>query len=188
MGRIPRGHERTVRARQKNASRAVTGLPRTVRLNSIYLLPVNLYGPGDNFDLASGHVIPSIIRRFLEARNSGAREVVLWGDGSPTREFLHVRDAARAFRLALERYDGSDPVNIGSEEEITIHDLAKKIADVVGYTGSRSWDTSMPNGQPRRKVDASGGGTAFEFEAAIDFDAGLAETLAWYEGQLSQRS
>jgi GDP-L-fucose synthase len=157
-------------------------------LNSIYLLPVNLYGPGDNFDLSSGHVIPSMIRRFLEARNGGAREVVLWGDGSPTREFLHVKDAARAFRLALELYDNADPVNIGSEHEITISDLAQQISNLVGYTGSVTWDTSKPNGQPRRKVDTSRARTAFGFEASIDLATGLAETLAWYEGRGSQRS
>lgn len=151
--------------------------------NAIYLLPVNLYGPGDNFDLSSGHVIPSMIRRFLEARNTGAPEVVLWGDGSPTREFVHVRDAARAFRLALEHYDGAEPVNVGSGNEIAISDLAERVAKTVGYSGTIKWDISKPNGQPVRRLDVSRARQAFGFEASIDFAEGLAETVAWYEGQ-----
>ena len=150
-------------------------------LNAIYLLPVNLYGPGDNFDLASGHVIPAMIRRFLEARDAHTREVVLWGDGSPTREFVHVRDAARAFRLALEHYDGAEPVNVGSGHEIAICDLAEQVAATVGYSGSIKWDTSKPNGQPFRRLDVSRAQRAFDFKASIDFGTGLAETVAWYE-------
>jgi GDP-L-fucose synthase len=150
-------------------------------MNAIYLLPVNLYGPGDNFDLASGHVIPAMIRRFVEARDEGRDEVVLWGDGSPTREFVHARDAARAFRLALERYDGPEPVNVGSGKEIAIRDLAKTVASATGYSGAIKWDTSKPNGQPLRRLDISRARTTFGFEAAIDFDAGLRETVAWYE-------
>jgi len=155
-------------------------------LNSIYLLPVNLYGPGDNFDLSSGHVIPSMIRRFHEARDGGLDSVVLWGDGSPTREFLHVRDAARAFRLALERYDEPEPVNIGSGQEIAICELAQNVADIVGYSGTIEWDATKPNGQPFRKLDVSKARRAFGFEAAIGFAAGLAETVSWYETQLSR--
>jgi GDP-L-fucose synthase len=152
-------------------------------LNAVHLLVVNLYGPGDNFDLASSHVIPAMIRRFVDAQRNGAPEVVLWGDGSPTREFLHVRDAARAFRLALERYDGPDPVNVGSGWEISIRDLASKVAAAVGYAGSVSWDTSKPNGQPGRRLDTSRARELFGFEASTAFDQGLAETVAWYRDE-----
>ncbi|HVB91899.1 MAG TPA: GDP-L-fucose synthase [Acidimicrobiales bacterium] len=152
-------------------------------LNAVYLLTVNLYGPGDNFDLASGHVIPAMIRRFLEARDAGAPEVVLWGDGSPTREFIHVRDAARAFRMALELYDRPEPVNVGSGVEISISELAGKVAAAVGYTGAIRWDTTKPNGQPFRRLDVSRARSAFGFEASIDFAAGLAETIDGYDGQ-----
>jgi GDP-L-fucose synthase len=151
--------------------------------NAIYLLAVNLYGPRDNFDLETGHVIPAMIRRFLAARDSGASDVVLWGDGSPTREFLHVRDGARAYRLALERYDGPEPVNIGSGDEISIRDLAALVAKSTGYEGSISWDTSKPNGQPRRQLDASRARSAFGFEASIELEDGLAETIAWWKAQ-----
>ena len=121
-------------------------------MNTMYLLPVNLYGPGDNFDLDTSHVIPAMIRKVVEARDRGEPQVVLWGDGSPTREFLYVRDAARAFRLALERYDGPDPVNLGSGEEITIRELASLVAGATGYRGEVVWDTTKPNGQPRRRL------------------------------------
>ena len=149
-------------------------------VNVVNLLVVNLYGPGDNFDLSSSHVIPAMIRRFVDAQQSGAREVVLWGDGSPTREFIHVRDAARAFRLAMERYDGADPVNVGSGSEISIRDLAEKVARVVSYEGALSWDTSKPNGQPSRRLDTTRARELFGFEASTDFDPGLAETVSWY--------
>ncbi len=159
---------------------------RQYGLNAIFLLPVNLYGPGDNFDLSSGHVIPAMIRRFLEARETGAREVVLWGDGSPTREFAHVRDAAKAFRLALERYDSPEPVNVGSGNEIAIRDLARQVAVAVGYSGAIRWDTTKPNGQPFRRVEVSRARREFGFEASIDFGTGLAETVAWYEATRSR--
>ncbi len=149
-------------------------------MNAVNLLVVNLYGPGDNFDLSSSHVIPAMIRRFVEARDSGAPDVVLWGDGSPTREFIHVRDAARAFRLALEDYDDPDPVNIGSGSEISIRDLAEKVARVVGFVGTISWDPSKPNGQPSRRLDTTRARERFGFEASTDFEQGLAETVAWY--------
>ncbi len=148
--------------------------------NALHLLPVNLYGPGDNFDLETGHVIPGMIRRFAEAVDAGLTEVVLWGDGSPTREFIYVGDAARAFRLALERFDGSAPVNIGSGTEISIRDLATTIAGILGYEGDVRWDTSKPNGQPRRSLDTSRASELFGFEASTTFADGLAATIAWF--------
>jgi len=148
--------------------------------NIIYLLPVNLYGPGDNFNLESGHVIPAIIRRFVDAETANTPEVRLWGDGSPTREFLHVRDAARGFRLALEHYDGADPVNLGSGEEISIKDLAIQVAELTGYRGKLTWDTTKPNGQPRRCLETSLARQRFGFEATTSLRDGLAETISWY--------
>jgi GDP-L-fucose synthase len=152
-------------------------------LNAIYLLLVNLYGPGDNFHPFSSHVIPAMIRRFTEAREASASDVVLWGDGSPTREFIHARDAARAFCMALEYYDNGAPVNVGSGSEISICELAVKVAATVGYAGTITWDTSKPNGQPVRRLDVSRARDEFGFEASIDFDDGLAETVAWYSEQ-----
>jgi len=152
--------------------------------NAVHLLVVNLYGPEDNFDLATSHVIPAMIRRFVDAADTGAREVVLWGDGSPTREFIHARDAAVAFRLALERYDGGDPVNVGSGQEISIRDLAGKVARFVGYDGTITWDTTKPNGQPSRRLDTSRARQLFGFEASTEFDEGLAGTVAWYRAHL----
>ena len=146
--------------------------------NALHLLPVNLYGPGDNFDLETGHVIPGMIRRFSEAVDAGLPHVTLWGDGSPTREFLYAPDAARAFRLALERYDGSEPVNIGSGTEISIRDLATTVAAIVGFEGEVRWDTSKPNGQPRRCLDTSRATELFGFEATTTFADGLAATVA----------
>jgi GDP-L-fucose synthase len=148
--------------------------------NGIFLLPVNLYGPGDNFDLESSHVIPAMIRKFVEARDGAASEVVLWGDGSATREFLHVADAARAFRLALSRYDNPQPVNVGSGQEVSISELADLIRRAVGYEGKIVWDTSKPNGQPRRKLDTSLARELFGFEAEIAFDRGIEETVRWF--------
>jgi GDP-L-fucose synthase len=148
--------------------------------NSIFLLPVNLYGPRDNFDLRSSHVIPALIRKFLEARRDGADEVVLWGDGSPTREFLHAEDAAEGILLATERYEKSEPVNLGAGFEISIRDLARLIADLCEYRGRVRWDTEKPNGQPRRLLDVSKARREFGFEARKDFRQGLAETIAWY--------
>jgi GDP-L-fucose synthase len=149
--------------------------------NAIYLLPVNLYGPEDNFDLESSHVIPAMIRKFVEARERRAPEVVLWGDGTPTREFLHVADAARAFRLALERFDGPEPLNLGSGEEISIYDLARVIAEVAGYEGAVRWDRSRPNGQPRRRLDTSRAAELLGFHASIPLAQGLEDTVRWYE-------
>lgn len=149
-------------------------------MNIVYLLPVNLYGPGDNFDPDTSHVIPSMIRKFVEAKEGRAPNVTLWGDGCPTREFVHVRDAARAFRLALENYDSGDPVNIGSGDEISIHDLAKIVAKQVGYDGEFVWDLTKPNGQPRRKLATDRAKDAFGFSTEIDFSEGIEETVAWY--------
>jgi GDP-L-fucose synthase len=149
-------------------------------MNIVYLLPVNLYGPGDNFDPETSHVIPSMIRKCVEAKEDGAPTVSLWGDGSPTREFVHVRDAARAFRLALESYDLRDPVNIGSGDEISISDLAKIVATQVEYDGEIVWDLSKPNGQPRRNLATQRAMDAFRFSTEIDFSEGIEETVAWY--------
>jgi GDP-L-fucose synthase len=149
-------------------------------MNAIFLLPVNLYGPGDNFDLDSSHVIPALIRKCLEAVQAGREEIVLWGDGSPTREFLYVEDAAEGILLATEQYDKSDPVNLGSGMEISIRDLATMIAKITGFTGRIIWDTSQPNGQPRRSLDVSRAEREFGFRAATPFEVGLRKTIDWY--------
>lgn len=148
--------------------------------NSIFLLPVNLYGPGDNFDPRSSHVIPALIRKCVEAKESDQDHIVVWGDGSPTREFIYVKDAARGIALATERYNESDPVNIGSGFEISIKDLVSKIAKMTGFEGELVWDTSKPNGQPRRALDTSRAKEKFGFVAKTDFDEGLQETIDWY--------
>jgi GDP-L-fucose synthase len=145
-------------------------------LDAVFLLPANLYGPRDNFDLRSSHVIPALIRKMLE----GGDEVVLWGDGSPTREFLYVEDAAEAFTLAAARYDGAEPVNVGTGAEISIRELAELVAELTGYSGEVRWDTSMPNGQPRRALDASRAERAFGFVARTSLREGLERTIAWY--------
>ncbi len=148
--------------------------------DGIFLLPVNLYGPRDNFDLATGHVIPAMIRKMITARDAG-ETVTLWGDGSPTREFLYVEDCARAIALAAERYDGAEPVNLGAGWEISIKDLAETIAEHVGYEGGIVWDTTKPNGQPRRKLDVSRAKEHFGFEAQVPFDEGVRRTVEWWE-------
>jgi GDP-L-fucose synthase len=148
--------------------------------NSIFLLPVNLYGPEDNFDPSSSHVIPALIRKCVEAQEAGLKEVIVWGDGSPTREFLYVEDAAEGIVLATERYDGSEPVNIGSAFEISIRDLVEIIKKETGFAGDVRWDTTKPNGQPRRKLDTSRAEREFGFRARIPFEQGLRETVAWY--------
>jgi GDP-L-fucose synthase len=149
-------------------------------MNSIVLFPVNMYGPRDNFDLRTSHVIPAMIRKCLAARDEGKSEVTLWGDGSPTREFIYAGDTAEAFVLAAEKYDSSEPVNIGSGEEISIRDLATLIAKATGFTGTFVWDTNQPNGQPRRKLDVSRARERFGFVARTSFADGLAKTVAWY--------
>lgn len=151
--------------------------------NGIFLIPVNLYGPRDNFDLESGHVIPAMIRKFVEARERGENEVVLWGDGTPTREFLYVEDAAEGIITAAAGYDGADPVNLGRGEEISIAELARIIAEKIGYRGTVVWDASKPNGQPRRVLDVRRAQERFGFRARTSFSDGLARTIAWYEGQ-----
>jgi GDP-L-fucose synthase len=148
-------------------------------MNAIFLLPVNLYGPGDNFDLASSHVIPALIRKCLEAQDRGADSITLWGDGSPTREFLYVEDAAEAIVLAAERYDGAAPVNVGSGEEISIRDLAQRIASLCGYQGRIEWDTARPNGQPRRCLDVTRAEREFGFRARTKLTDGLRATIEW---------
>ncbi len=150
-------------------------------MNSIVLFPVNLYGPRDNFDLHTSHVIPAMIRKFVSARQRGEGEVTLWGDGSPTREFLYVEDAAQGILLAAEKYDSSDPVNLGSGQEIAIRDLASFVADAAGFTGRFIWDTSKPNGQPRRSLDVSRAKARFGFTAGTPFALGIATTVKYYE-------
>jgi GDP-L-fucose synthase len=147
--------------------------------NAIFLLPTNLYGPRDNFDLETSHVIPALIRKMLESPD----EIVLWGDGSPTREFLYVEDCAEAFAVAAERYDGPEPVNLGAGEEISIRELAALIGELTGFTGDIRWDTSMPNGQPRRSLDPSRAQERFRFTARTSLRDGLERTIAWYRAQ-----
>ncbi|HET7234494.1 MAG TPA: GDP-L-fucose synthase [Longimicrobium sp.] len=150
-------------------------------LDGIYLLPVNLYGPRDNFDLDSGHVIPALIRRMLEARDAGLPEVVLWGTGAASREFLHVEDAARGILLAAEHYHGAEPVNLGTGSEITIRDLAALVRELTGYTGRIAWDPSKPDGQPRRALDVTRAREVLGWEARTPLREGLAETIRWYD-------
>jgi GDP-L-fucose synthase len=150
-------------------------------LDAIYLLPANLYGPRDNFDLSSSHVIPALIRKMVEATD----EVVLWGDGSPTREFLYVDDAAEGLLLAAERYDGADPVNLGTGVETSIRELAETIADLTGFEGELVWDTTMPNGQPRRQLDATRAERLFGFRARTALRDGLQRTIAWYRDSVA---
>jgi GDP-L-fucose synthase len=153
--------------------------------NSIFLLPVNLYGPRDNFDPTSSHVIPALIRKCLEARGQCQDRIVAWGTGSPTREFLYVADAAEAIVLATERYDGSEPVNVGSGMEISIRDLTELIADLTGFTGQIVWDTTKPDGQPRRCLDTSRAEKFFGFRARTRFRDGMRVTVAWYRATLA---
>ena len=148
--------------------------------NAVYLLPVNLYGPGDHDDPVKSHVIPAVIRKCLDAKATGAPEIVCWGDGSPTREFLFVADCAEAVVLATERYDAPDPVNVGAGFEISIKALVELIAELTGFAGRITWDTTKPNGQPRRSLDVGRAEQRFGFRARTDFREGLARTIAWY--------
>ena len=154
---------------------------RQFGFRAIFLLPVNLYGPRDHFDPLTSHVVPALIKKCLDARDSKQREIVVWGDGSPTREFLYVEDAAEAIILATEQYDGPDPVNVGSGFEISIRDLVQLIAQLTGFHGAVRWDVGQPNGQPRRRLDTSRAEQAFGFRATTDFRTGLERTIAWYE-------
>ena len=149
-------------------------------LNSIYLLPVNLYGPGDNFDPASSHVIPALVKKCVDAVESGADHIEVWGTGSATREFLYVDDAAEGVVLATERYDGREPVNLGAGREISIRDLVQLIARETGFRGEIHWDASKPDGQPRRCLDTTRAERLFGFRAKTDFADGLRKTVAWY--------
>jgi len=172
---------------QSQAYRAQYGM------NVVNLIPVNLFGPRDNFDLETSHVIPALIRKFMEADEAGAKEVSLWGDGSPTREFLFASDAAEGILLGAERLQSSQPVNLGSGEEIAIRDLADKIRAFVGYSGRIVWDTSRPNGQPRRALETSRAEQLFGFKARTHLDDGLRQTIDWYrahrhETELAEKS
>jgi GDP-L-fucose synthase len=153
-------------------------------IDTIYLVLTNLYGPRDNFDLETSHVIPALVRKMVEARRSGAGQVVLWSDGSQTREFLYVEDCAEALILAAERYDGAEPVNLGSEEEVSIRDLAKLVAELTGFGGELAWDTSKPGGQPRRRLDVSRAKRLFGFHARTPLRVGLERTVAWYSDSM----
>lgn len=149
--------------------------------NAIYLIPVNLYGPGDRFDPEDAHVIPALILKFYDARKRGLDKVIAWGTGNPSREFLYVKDAARGIVMAAERYEKSGPVNLGSGEEIMIGELVYMIKELVGYEGEVEWDTSRPDGQPRRKLDVSKAKEEFGFESEITLTEGLVETIEWYK-------
>ncbi|KKK90243.1 hypothetical protein LCGC14_2725030, partial [marine sediment metagenome] len=154
-------------------------------LNGIFLLPVNLYGPGDNFDLRTSHVIPALIRKFIEAKRCGGEKVVVWGTGAPSREFFYVEDCARGIVLATQLYDDPAPVNLGSGVEITIRELAEKIRAMVGFEGELMWDASQPDGQPRRCLDVSRAAERFGFHAQMDFDKGLRRTIDWFQSKMS---
>lgn len=156
--------------------------------NAVFLLPVNLYGPRDNFDLETSHVIPALIRKMVEARERGEAEIVLWGDGSPTREFLYVDDCVEALWLAAQRYDGPEPVNVGTGEEIEIRHLAELVAELTGFAGEIVWDATKPNGQPRRRLDVSRAEELFGFRALTALRAGLERTIAWYREAVPQAS
>jgi len=149
--------------------------------NAVYLLPVNLYGPRDNFNLETSHVIPALVRKMIAAQQRGDAEVVLWGDGSPTREFFYAGDAARGIVMAAERYNSSEPVNLGAGMEISIKDLAALVAKLTGFEGEIVWDTSKPNGQPRRGLDVKRAKESFGFEAQMPFEDGLRRTIEWFK-------
>ena len=157
-------------------------------MNVIYLLPVNLYGPRDDFDLRTSHVLPALIRKMLDARDAGAESVLLWGDGRPTREFLYVEDCAEALVLAARRFDGPEPINLGTGEEISIRDLAALVAEITGFAGEVFWDVSKPGGQARRRLDVSRAERLLGFRARTPLRAGLERTVAWYTEHRAQLS
>jgi GDP-L-fucose synthase len=156
--------------------------------NSVFLLPVNLYGPGDNFDPESSHVIPALIRKCVEARRAASPSIECWGDGSATREFLYVEDAAEGIVLASERYNKSNPVNLGAGSEISIKDLARLIARLSGFEGELIWNPAFPNGQPRRALEVSKAAAEFGFRAKVPFEEGLRKTIEWYENESRPQS
>jgi len=156
--------------------------------NALFLLPVNLYGPGDNFNPQSSHVIPALIRKCVEAQEAGREEIIVWGDGSPTREFLYVEDAAEGILLASEKYNDSDPVNLGAGSEISIKDLVKMIVKKTGFTGKLVWDTTKPNGQPRRKLDTTRAYQRFGFKAQMSFEEGMGRTIEWFRENRARTS
>jgi len=161
---------------------------RQYGFNAIYLLPANLYGPGDHSDPSRSHVIPALIRKFRLAQARGESSVTIWGSGEATREFLHVEDAARGIVLAAERYDGAEPVNLGTGSEISIRELARTIAAIMGYDGEIVWDRSRPDGQPRRRLDTTRASQFFGFEARVDFVEGLRRTVDWYLAEQNKLS
>ena len=148
--------------------------------NSIFLLPVNLYGPGDNFNPASSHVIPALIRKAIEAHERGEKEIIVWGDGSPTREFLYVEDAAEGIVTATEKFNDSEPVNLGSGFEISIKDLTETIVRLTGFSGKLTWDATKPNGQPRRGLDVTRARNRFGWQASMPFEKGMQRTIEWF--------
>lgn len=152
---------------------------RQYGFNAIYLIPVNMYGPGDNFDSKSSHVIPALIKKFINAKENNKKSVIVWGTGNPTREFLYVGDAAKAIILATAKYNDPEPVNLGSGHEISIRELAELLSDLVGFKGKIIWDKTKPDGQPRRKVDTSKAKKLFEFKARTNFNIGLRNTIKW---------
>ena len=178
------GYPEEVNAPNGLAKRMLLAMGQAYRkqygLNSIHLIPVNVYGPGDNFNPLTSHVIPAIIRKAVEAKESGAPEIALWGDGSPTREFIFVEDVAEAIVLATERYDGAEPVNLGTGQEISIRELAELICRKVGFDGDITWQTSKPGGQPRRCMDVRRAKKLFGFKARFDLDEGIASTVEWF--------
>jgi GDP-L-fucose synthase len=186
-GELWNGYPEETNAAYGIAKRAILAMAQAYRqeygTNVVMPLPVNLYGPGDNFDLETSHVIPAMIRKFVEARNARAATVTLWGDGSPTREFLHVRDAARGLLAVAESYDDPEPINLGTGAEIGMRELARLIQRASGFEGEVVWDPSKPNGQPRRALDVSRAREALGFVAEEPLEAGLLETLRWFESE-----